>query len=132
MLCRWTPAFSRSLMTHLRKGEDLREELKVRGGVCVRVRVRARVRVCVCVHAHVCVCVCVRACAFAFVWVCARGQAAGFANGPLNNRHLRQQPGPPSRTHTGRAHSPGAGLPADVHPQAQLLPAGESKGRGCR
>ncbi|KIY95575.1 hypothetical protein MNEG_12386 [Monoraphidium neglectum] len=28
MLCRWTPAFSRSLMTHLRKGEDLREELK--------------------------------------------------------------------------------------------------------
>ncbi|KAI8476730.1 MAG: Bestrophin, RFP-TM, chloride channel-domain-containing protein [Monoraphidium minutum] len=27
MLVRWTPAFSRSLMCHLRKGEDLREEL---------------------------------------------------------------------------------------------------------
>lgn len=29
MLLRWAPAFSKSLMCHLRKGEDLREELEV-------------------------------------------------------------------------------------------------------
>ncbi|KIY98116.1 hypothetical protein MNEG_9845 [Monoraphidium neglectum] len=28
MLCRWTPAFSRALMCHLRKGNDLRQELQ--------------------------------------------------------------------------------------------------------
>ncbi|PSC75582.1 UPF0187 chloroplastic [Micractinium conductrix] len=28
MLCRWAPAFSKTLMCHLRKGEDLREELE--------------------------------------------------------------------------------------------------------
>ena len=32
MLCRWAPAFSKTLMCHLRKGEDLREELEVYGG----------------------------------------------------------------------------------------------------
>ena len=29
MLCRWTVAYSRSLMCHLRPGENLEEELKV-------------------------------------------------------------------------------------------------------
>lgn len=32
LLLRWAPAFSRALMCHLRKGEDLREELEVGGG----------------------------------------------------------------------------------------------------
>jgi hypothetical protein len=31
MMVRWTPAFSKSLMCHLRKGEDLRDEVKVGG-----------------------------------------------------------------------------------------------------
>lgn len=31
MLCRWTPAFSKTLMCHLRKDNDLGEELRVRG-----------------------------------------------------------------------------------------------------
>jgi hypothetical protein len=32
MLCRWVPAFSKSLMCHLRKGEDIAKELAVGGG----------------------------------------------------------------------------------------------------
>lgn len=32
MLVRWVPAYSRALMCHLRKGEDLEQELQVRGG----------------------------------------------------------------------------------------------------
>lgn len=31
LLLRWAPAFSKALMCHLRKGEDLRQELQVRG-----------------------------------------------------------------------------------------------------
>ena len=30
MLCRWVPAFSKALMCHLRKGQDLRREVQVR------------------------------------------------------------------------------------------------------
>ena len=36
MLCRWTPAFSKSLMCHLRKDSDLEQELQASGKFTMR------------------------------------------------------------------------------------------------
>ena len=36
MLCRWVPAFAKTLMCHLRRDRDLYQELQVRGHACRR------------------------------------------------------------------------------------------------